>query len=263
MNSFTPEAEKKLLIVEENICEDKSQYKTLKKYTGQPYLWVNKKYQMEYQVINNINLILLSNENIPLYVEKNELPTDEANNQFFVYEFPCLNGTSDAHFQEKLRERLGHYVHTELRSVFEDINKNYTRYGISVPITEYEKQLFENNVTNIEATTDMVLEKIENRISPTYRNDNYPTVYEDGLELYKTGFLSTALLGEYKVKDVSVNAMIKNLKKRKVMSDKNIRKIVNGRKYTCHQLLSGHTGQQSGHLFSEEVSTKNGEFKSV
>lgn len=254
MNTFTPEAEKKLLIVEENICEDKSQYKTLKKYTGQPYLLVNRKYQVEYQVRNNINLILLSNEHIPLYVEKNELPTDENNNQFFVYEFAVLNGTPDAHFQQKLRERLGHYVSTELRTVFESIDKNYTRYGIPVPITEYEKQLFENNITNIEATADMILEKIENRISPKNQYDYLSTTYNDGLALYDKGWLSTALLNEYTSRDISTNSILKNLKKRKLIKSQDIRKTHSGRKYTCYELVSGHSGHQGGQQIFEEVS---------
>ncbi len=77
VGSFTPEAEKKLAVIEENELNEKSQYKILKKYSGQKYLLVNKKYQPEYQVRNNLNIILISNESIPLFVEKTELPTDE------------------------------------------------------------------------------------------------------------------------------------------------------------------------------------------
>ncbi len=147
--NFTPEAEKKLAVVEENEAGDnKGQYKTLKKYTGQPYLRVNNKYQPEYLVPNNLNIILLSNEPIPLYVEKGELPTDESNNQFFVWSFPMLEGIPDAGYGQKLRARLGHYVRTELKEVFESIGTGYTRYGIPVPITEAEKRLFANNATN-------------------------------------------------------------------------------------------------------------------
>ncbi|MCH8286477.1 hypothetical protein IIB79_08125 [candidate division KSB1 bacterium] len=154
IGNFTPEAEKKLLIIEENISSEKSMYKSLKKLTGQPYLMVNKKYQPEYMVKNNINVILISNETIPLYVEKMEMPTDEANNQFFVWKFPKLKARPDAHFPSKLRQRIGHYVRTELKDVFDDIDKNYTRYGIPVPITVYERKLYDNNTTNIEAQAD-------------------------------------------------------------------------------------------------------------
>ena len=159
-SNFSQECEKKLLVIEENLIDEKSQYKTLKKYTGQDYLMVNKKYQPEYMVKNNLNIILISNEMIPLYVEKTEKPSDPTNNQFFVWEFSSLNKTIDGTFRQKLKERLGHYIRTELKTVFDGINKNYSRYGISVPITKYEEQLFENNTTNIEAQADLVLEKI-------------------------------------------------------------------------------------------------------
>lgn len=84
VSNYTPEAEKKLAIIEENSTIDKQQYKTLKKYTGQSYLNVNKKYQPIYKVRNNLSVILISNDNIPLYVEKDEMPTSPKNNQFFV-----------------------------------------------------------------------------------------------------------------------------------------------------------------------------------
>jgi len=82
--SFTNECEKKLLVIEENLIDEKSQYKTLKKYTGQEELLVNKKYQPEYMVRNNVNIILISNEMIPLYVEKTEMPTDPTNNMVYL-----------------------------------------------------------------------------------------------------------------------------------------------------------------------------------
>jgi hypothetical protein len=107
---FTYEVEKKLLIVEENISDKVSQYKTLKKYTGQKYATVKKKFKDPYQVRNNVNIVLLSNELIPLYVSREELPTDTKNNQFFVYEFPGLPGNIDPDLQEKILSRLGNYT---------------------------------------------------------------------------------------------------------------------------------------------------------
>ncbi|MCK7525729.1 MAG: hypothetical protein MZV64_53035 [Ignavibacteriales bacterium] len=61
-------------------------------------------------VKNNLNIILISNEMIPLYVEKTEKPSDPSNNQFFVWEFSSLNKTIDGTFRQKSRERLGHYI---------------------------------------------------------------------------------------------------------------------------------------------------------
>jgi hypothetical protein len=231
-HNFSQECEKKLLIIEENLIDEKSQYKTLKKYTGQEELLVNKKYQPEYMVKNNVNIILISNEMIPLYVEKTEMPTDPTNNQFFVWEFQQLNTLVDGTFRQKLKERLGHYIRTELKNVFDGINKNYSRYGIEVPITGYEKELFDNNTTNIEAQADLVLEKIENRES-TFIPD------EEEYELYRDGFLPVTLVEEYAKGGIHANTIIKNLKKRKKIEQKAIRKMKSNKRFTCYKLKIG------------------------
>ena len=44
--------------------------------------------------LNNRN-ILLTNQDIPIYVKKDEMPKDENNNQFFVYEFKKLKNKID------------------------------------------------------------------------------------------------------------------------------------------------------------------------
>jgi hypothetical protein len=228
--NFSQECEKKLLVIEENLIDEKSQYKTLKKYTGQEYLLVNNKYQPEYMVRNNLNIILISNEMIPLYVEKTEKPSDPTNNQFFVWEFSSLTKTIDGTFSQKLRERLGNYVRTELKTVFYGINKNYTRYGISVPITTHEEQLFDNNTTNIEAQANLVLENIENRNNTFLPN-------EDGYELYKLGYLAYSLIEEYATGSVHPNAIVKNLKKRKVIEQGMVRKQVNKKRYSSYKII--------------------------
>ncbi len=229
-SNFSQECEKKLLVIEENLIDEKSQYKTLKKYTGQNYLLVNKKYQPEYMVRNNLNIILISNEMIPLYVEKTEKPSDPTNNQFFVWEFSSLNKTIDGTFRQKLKERLGHYIRTELKTVFDGINKNYTRYGISVPITKYEEQLFENNTTNIEAQADMVLEKIDNR-EKEFKPD------EEEYKLYRYGYLAYSLIEYYATGAVHPNAIIKNLKKRKIIEQGMVRKQKDKKKFNSYKII--------------------------
>jgi len=229
-SNFSQECEKKLLVIEENLIDEKSQYKTLKKYTGQAFLKVNKKYQPEYMVKNNLNIILISNESIPLYVEKTEKPADPSNNQFFVWEFSSLNKTIDGTFRQKLKERLGHYIRTELKTVFDGINKNYSRYGISVPITKYEEQLFENNTTNIEAQADLVLEKIANR-------ENTFTPDEEEYKLYRDGYLAYTLVEYYATGAVHPNAIIKNLKKRKIIEQGMIRKQKDKKKFNSYKII--------------------------
>ena len=240
VGNFTPEAEKKLAIIEENELNEKSQYKILKKYSGQKYLTVNVKYQPEYLVRNNLNIILLSNEPIPIFVEKTELPTDVSNNQFFVYKFPELKGKRDGNFSKKLSDRLGHYVRTELKTVFDGINKDYSRYGIDVPITSFEKELFDSNVTNIEANATLVMDKIYNYCKggsgffSSADDPHKPDANE--IELFRNGYLAFSLIQKFASHGIHPNAMVKNLKKRNVIEDAG-RKTINKQKYSCYKII--------------------------
>ena len=163
-NNFTPFAEKKLLVIDESDANGKVQYKMLKKFSGQKFLEVNKKYLPQYQVQNNLNIMLLSNDELPIYVERDEIPTDSRNNQFFVYKFQP-HADFDAQLEEKIIDRLGHYVRSELRSVFSSLNINTFRYAIDTPITPEEQKLFNNSVTDIEAEADRLIEYIENKVT--------------------------------------------------------------------------------------------------
>jgi hypothetical protein len=167
---FTYEVEKKLLIVEENLSDKVSQYKILKKYSGQKYATVKKKFKDPYQVRNNTNIILLSNELIPLFVSRDELPTDTRNNQFFVYEFSQLTGSIDPQLQEKVLARLGHYIRTELKGVYDGLSASGFRYSIDVPITDSERELFAANTSDLESDVDMLV----NRLVEQYANDTFP-----------------------------------------------------------------------------------------
>ena len=83
--SFKPEGEKKRLIADETVCDDKEQYELLKQYAGGKLATVNKKYLPPYEVQKNMNIIILSNSAILIYVARDEKPTSEEKNQFFVY----------------------------------------------------------------------------------------------------------------------------------------------------------------------------------
>ena len=171
---FTYEVEKKLLIVEENLSDKVSQYKTLKKYTGQKYATVKKKFKDPYQVRNNTNIMLLSNELIPLFVSRDELPTDTRNNQFFVYEFPTLSGSIDPQLHEKILARLGHYIRTELKTVFDGLSSTGFRYSIDVPITDAERELFAANTSDVESDVDMLLQRLVEQYSTSTFPDDMP-----------------------------------------------------------------------------------------
>jgi hypothetical protein len=165
---FNPFAEKKLLIIDESASNGKLQYQLLKKFSGQKTLEVNNKYVRQYQVRNNLNIIFLSNDELPIYVARDEIPTDTRNNQFFVYHMKPHVGF-DATLQDRIIARLGHYVRTELKKVFDSLNLDKYRYAIDVPITPEELKLFNNSVTDIEAEADRIIEYIETHIGdPTW-----------------------------------------------------------------------------------------------
>jgi hypothetical protein len=226
--NFTYEVEKKLLIVEENESTKMSQYKTLKKYTGQKYATVNKKFKDPYKVRNNVNIILLTNEAIPLYVSREELPVDEYNNQFFVHEFPPITRAMDPRIQEKIVSRLGHYIRTELQSVYRSICNDGYRYSIKVPITDEELALFKDNVTDVEADTDLLIQRII-EIDPKYDRERY-IVFLD------KGYLPTALLRDFYDSRNNYNRIIKNLKRRKfIVGDQERKQIKDERQY-CYKM---------------------------
>ena len=228
--NFTPEVEKKLLIVEENNSDKASQYKTLKKYTGQKYAMVNKKFKDPYMVKNNMNIIILSNETIPLYLKKEELPSDEANNQFFVMEFKKFEKEIDNSFQQDVLDRLGFYLRTELKTVYDSLDTKRYRYSISVPITKEEKALFNSNTTEIDLDTDSIIQQLSKR----YAELNFG--YKDFIDAkyFPVQFISDwsgSLAKSHK------NSLIKNLKKRKLIEAEDPKKIqLKGNRQYCYKM---------------------------
>ena len=82
------------------------------------------------------------------------------NNQFFVYDFPAFKEAIDPDLDQKLEDRIGHYVRTELKYVFEKIEFNGNRYSIKTPITDAEAGLFESNMTEEESVAEKMVDKI-------------------------------------------------------------------------------------------------------
>jgi hypothetical protein len=158
-SQFNQYALMKLIYIDEMTRDGKLEYELLKKLSGSGYVDVNIKHVPQHKRRSNLNLILMSNNLTPIFVRRGEEPKDEANNQFFVHKFSKLNVQIDPDLAEKLKERIGHYVRTELRTVFENIRtqRQGKRYSMLVPITEEEKALFANNTTELESKTDRII----------------------------------------------------------------------------------------------------------
>ena len=228
-SNFTPEAEKKLLIADETVCDDPEQYKLLKEYAGQKYVPVNKKYLPPYEVQNNINIIVLSNSVIPVYVSRDEKPSSDANNQFFVYDFKPFTGQIDPEMDKKLEERIGCYVRTELKTVFAGLKFDGNRYSIKVPITSEESGLFESNVTEEEGVAEFIVDKIIENTKESL--SSYGKFIKDGwvpIEII-TGSISSTKLGPQKViKSLKEQGYLELRKAEKKQYDKN--------RYRCHKM---------------------------
>lgn len=227
--SFNPFAEKKLLIIDESASNGKVQYQMLKKFSGQKYLEVNKKYLPQYQVRNNLNIIFLSNDDMPVYVERDEIPTDERNNQFFVFRLKISN-QFDPVLQDKITDRLGHYIRTELKTVYESLKLDDCRYSIRVPITEEENKLFNNSVTDVEAEADRIIDEFENNLT------NPSWFYYD---FVKHGILPSNYFDDA-IKSFKVNKIkvVQNLQKRGYIANEKVQRLmqVNGKRPYSYKL---------------------------
>lgn len=159
--AFNTYAESKAVIIDESSENAKEQYLTLKKLSGQTWLNINPKGLPHHTTRNNLNLLILSNEVHFIYVRSDELPKDESNNQFFIFRMKPVS-TLDSGLQDKLKDRLGHYIRTELKQVFESLELELSkyRYGIPVPITPEARFLFATSKTETEQITDRIIERL-------------------------------------------------------------------------------------------------------
>ena len=172
--------------------------------------------------------MLLSNELIALYVSREECPTESKNNQFFVYEFPELKGTIDPQIQQKLLDRLGNYIRTELKSVFDSLNMDGFRYSIDVTITDAETELFSNNVTDLEADTDIYIQKLADYYGPD-------PIYDDGSysEFIKENYLPIDFFKHFSLTRQHYNRIVKNMRRRNLLIGDLQRMQFGGERFYC------------------------------
>ena len=156
----------KLAVIEEaDEIDNKKLYSILKDVGGTDKLIKNVKYGPKTLVKNNLNVIVLSNNRIPIYLKANELPTDESNNQFFVYHLNKLKGPINNRLKYEIEQRIGHWLRTDIKDLYEKLKQNpdklNNRYQIPVPVTDDELLLFENNKTESEIILLEFLEELK------------------------------------------------------------------------------------------------------
>lgn len=232
---FNSYIENKLIIIDESNEGARDQYLTLKKLSGQSKFRVNPKFEKEYSTRNNINVVILSNEPFFIYVSRDEMPTDETNNQFFIFEMKPPR-KKDPMILDNLKARLGNYIRTELKDVFNSLDLTPYRYSIEVPITEEERFLFSNSVTENELVTDEIIKDIEKLFEDN--DDVFYSVIRQGLlptlklrEFYKT------VKTEMQIKHASYNKILQMLKIKGIIQKKDaIRMRVNGEKIYLYEV---------------------------
>ncbi len=228
-NNFNPYLEKKLVVLDEMNSGGKLQYQELKKLSGQKYAEINKKYAPQYTVQNNLNMIIMSNEVSPVSVSRDEVPTDENNNQFFVYRVENKIKNFDPEFLDKLAGRWYHYIVTELKTVFESLNFDGKRYSISTPITAEEKELFQNGATDLEIEVDKLVADVT--------SDGVNTISEYHQFLIQ-GVLPTDYLKQYSSGKITKNSLVQELRKRGYLTTDNAAKYkyINGKRPLSYKL---------------------------
>lgn len=224
---FTPEVQKKLLIADESVSANEKQYRILKQRSGQKMAVVNQKFLPEYQVMNNMNIIVMSNEHTPIFVQKDEEPTSVKNNQFFVYTMPKLKGEIDPDFGQKIEDRMGHYLRTELKDVYAKAQAHTgCRYSIPTPITDEERSLFNVNMTGLEAEGMKFLQKMVESSSSAFAN-----FFENGL--FPNGFIDSYSIS----KGYTKNGIIRSLKEKGYLDPADpVRKMVNKEREYCYKM---------------------------
>lgn len=231
--AFNPFAEKKLGILDEALKQGRLQYAELKKLSGQEWFEINKKYMPQYKVRNNLNLIILSNDLLPITVASSELPTDPGNNQFFVYEMPAIPGGSiDPDFKFKLRRNLRHYIDAELKTVYDHVRSNMAgcRYTIPTPITEWEERLFKFSRNEVELITEQLVEQIEDTYAQGFNSTTQ--------EFLHAGYLLSEMVNEHvngKTRLLN-NVRLQLVQKGVIKEGMIVRHVVQGTKRSCYEL---------------------------
>lgn len=164
-----------------------------------------------------------------------------------VYEFPSISRGMDPKIQEKLVNRLGHYIRTELKAIYDSIGTGGYRYSIRVPITDEEKALFRDNVTDVEADADLLIQRI---IEKSPENG-----WEDYIKFINNGWLPTSFLHQFNSLHNNYNRIIKNLRKRKLIKGEQQRKQISDSRQYCYKMTEKLTriikdGQKSARKYS-------------
>ncbi len=209
VKAFNPQFTNKLLFIDENRNAHKpEQYAELKRITGNDRLPINRKYENEFNAPNNLNIIISTNDARPIYLKWGEEPRDEKVNNFFIHDCKEIpEDRLDLDLKQKLEDRLGHYVRTELKQRFEHLMLNLdsrNRYFIAAPITDFARELYASSMTSVEMEAEEMAEAIVNGRHETITNDR-------GFTVRSIWYDPTEWNGDYYVKLKDIRELIRYL----------------------------------------------------
>ena len=226
--TYTDYNSAKLLHIDEQKSDGKELYNLLKLIGGNDELTVNIKYGPKFLVRNNLNVIITTNMLKPIHVESGELTMDESNNQFFVLEYTKSLKNRDRKFGEKILDRIGHYIRTELKQVYEkmiaDPDNDQHRYGLAVPVTDDEKRLFSLGVTSIEREAEEVWQMLLGEIEDFHskRKQVLKRLVQFNSEWYLKPSELRTLVGELTLQN-SYNTILTQLIKTRRLTNSTVR----------------------------------------
>ncbi len=229
-DAFNPAYEKKLLIADETLTDDKRNYTELKKIVGANEHPINKKYTPHYMAKNNMNVIILSNRLLPIFVESSEMPKSPESNQFFVYEFPDLVGPVDAQLALKLKQRIGLYVRSVLKREYERMDMSAFRYGMKVPITSAEYRLFNSSISEEDSLKDKFIHELVEKLE----KDTHWTEREHVLD----GWISSQVFNDLDLKDKDKRTVVRRMRELGLLSgDEPVRVMIKAERRYCYKML--------------------------
>ncbi len=137
-SQFNEHVTKFLILIDDHAQRGRELYDYLKRLTGcRDQFTVNLKYGNKFTVRPNINVILTSNQALPLFIPPEEAMLEERSCGYFVFEPPKMKEARSS-FKDEIVSAMGHYARTVLEPLYREwlAKETHPRYGIPCPVTD-------------------------------------------------------------------------------------------------------------------------------
>lgn len=134
-------------------ASNKAFYRQIKSLTGGKKIRINRKSGLRYDIRNNLNVIVTTNDKDPIHLNPFERATNVANNQFFIYTMPKpveIDIPAWQHVQDAFAGWVRTAGHDRYQAWRESGEKDKTRYSLMVPITDEEESAYEESKSGSE-----------------------------------------------------------------------------------------------------------------